>query len=78
METAKLFKNGRSQAVRLPKRYAFSGSEVYVTKVNGVVMLVPKGKGIWKPFLESLDMFSEDYLANKREQGHPQRRESFA
>jgi antitoxin VapB len=78
METAKLFKNGRSQAVRLPKRYAFSGSEVYVTKVNGVVMLVPKGKGIWKPFLESLDMFSDDYLAGKREQGHLEKRESLA
>lgn len=78
METAKLFKNGRSQAVRLPKRYAFSGSEVYVTKVNGIVMLVPKGKGIWKPFLESLDMFSDDYLGDKREQGDLERRESLA
>jgi antitoxin VapB len=78
METAKLFKNGRSQAVRLPKRYAFSGSEVYVTKVNGIVMLVPKGKSIWKPFLESLDMFSEDYLANRREQSNLERRESLA
>jgi antitoxin VapB len=78
METAKLFKNGRSQAVRLPKRYAFSGSEVYVTKVNGIVMLVPKGKGIWKPFLESLDMFSEDYLAGNREQGNLERREPLA
>jgi antitoxin VapB len=78
METAKLFKNGRSQAVRLPKRYAFSGSEVYVTKVNGVVMLVPKGKGIWKPFLESINMFSDDYLAGNREQGNLDRREPLA
>jgi antitoxin VapB len=77
VETAKLFKNGRSQAVRLPKRYAFSGSEVYVTKVNGVVMLVPKGKGIWRPFLESLHMFSDDYLAGGREQGKLERRESL-
>jgi antitoxin VapB len=75
METAKLFKNGRSQAVRLPKRYAFSGSEVYVTKVNGVVMLVPKGKGVWKPFLDSLGMFSDDYLAGNREQSNLDRSE---
>ena len=60
------------------ERYAFSGSEVYVTKVNGIVMLVPKGKGIWKPFLESLDMFSDDYLGDKREQGDLERRESLA
>lgn len=78
MDTAKLFKNGRSQAVRLPKRYAFSGSEVYVAKVNGIVMLVPKGKGIWKPFLESLDMFTEDFLAGKREQGSLEKRESLS
>ena len=42
MDTAKLFKNGRSQAVRLPKEYALPGNEVYVKRVNGIVMLIPK------------------------------------
>jgi antitoxin VapB len=78
VNTAKLFKNGRSQAVRLPKQYAFSGSEVYVTKVNGIVMLVPKGKSIWKPFLDSLDMFSEDFMQGSRELGKPEKRESLS
>ena len=77
MDTAKLFKNGRSQAVRLPKQYAFSGDEVYVTKVNGVVMLVPKGKGAWKPLLDSLGMFSEDFLKESRVQGSLEKRESL-
>jgi antitoxin VapB len=77
MDTAKLFKNGRSQAVRLPKQYALPGEEVYVTKVNGIVMLVPKGKGIWKPFLDSLDMFSADYMNSPREQGSVEERESI-
>jgi len=62
VDTAKLIKNGRCQAVRLPKQYAFTGDEVFITKVNGVVMLVPKGKGVWKPFLDSLGMFSEDFF----------------
>ena len=75
MDTAKLFKNGRSQAVRLPKQYALPGVEVYVTKVNGIVMLVPKGKGIWKPFLDSLDMFSEDFVNSPRVQGSSEDRE---
>ena len=35
METAKLFKNGRSQAVRLPKEFRFEGDEVYVKPVAG-------------------------------------------
>ena len=42
MDTAKLFKNGRSQAVRLPKEYALSGKEVYIKRINGVVILIPK------------------------------------
>ena len=42
MQTAKLFKNGRSQAVRLPKEFRFEGEEVYVKRVGGGVMLLPK------------------------------------
>jgi antitoxin VapB len=77
MDTAKLFKNGRSQAVRLPKQYAFSGDEVYVTKVNGIVMLVPKGNGAWKPLLDSLSMFSDDFFRESRTQGSLEKRESL-
>jgi antitoxin VapB len=40
METAKLFTNGRSQAVRLPKAFRFEGSEVYIKKVDGGVLLI--------------------------------------
>ncbi|MEA2853457.1 MAG: antitoxin VapB, partial [Rhodospirillaceae bacterium] len=42
MQTAKLFKNGRSQAVRLPKEFRFEGDEVYVKPVAGGVMLLSK------------------------------------
>ena len=37
MMTAKLFENGRSQAVRLPKECRFSGDEVSVSKVVGLL-----------------------------------------
>jgi len=40
-DTAKLFKHGRSQAVRLPKQYRFEGKEVRVTKVGDKVILEP-------------------------------------
>ena len=69
METAKLFKNGRSQAVRLPRKYAFSGDEVFVKKVNGVVMLIPKDEDPWKPLVNSLNKFSDDFFNFSREQG---------
>jgi antitoxin VapB len=39
--TAKLFKHGRSQAVRLPKEFRFEGKEVKVTKVGDKVILEP-------------------------------------
>ena len=42
MQTAKLFKNGRSQAVRLPKEFRFDGDEVYVKRVAGGVVLLAK------------------------------------
>ena len=69
METAKLFKNGRSQAVRLPKRFSIPGDEVYVKKVNGVVMLIPKDEDPWKPLVDSLNKFSDDFFNFNRDQG---------
>lgn len=39
MMTAKLFDNGRSQAVRLPKEYRFQGDEVAINKIGDVVLL---------------------------------------
>lgn len=76
MMTAKLFENGRSQAVRLPKECRFPGDEVSVNKVGDIVILVPK-ENKWAGFLTSLDLFSEDFMANGREQSAEQERESL-
>jgi antitoxin VapB len=47
MQTAKLFKNGRSQAVRLPAEYRFEGDEVLIRRdpVTGDIILSPRNKG---------------------------------
>jgi len=42
MQTAKLFINGRSQAVRLPKNLNFSGNDVFIKKIGKMVVLIPK------------------------------------
>ena len=68
METAKLFKNGRSQAVRLPRKFSLPGEEVYVKKINGVVILIPKDEDPWKPLVDSLEKFSDDFFNFSREQ----------
>ena len=74
MDTAKLFKNGRSQAVRLPREYSLPGDEVYVKKIDGVVMLIPKNEDPWQPLLDSLEKFSDDFFNFKRDQGILQKR----
>lgn len=75
MDTAKLFRNGRSQAVRLPKEYAFTGDEVYVKKVDGIVLLIPKDSDPWQPFVESLGDFTDDFFDQDRDQGQVEQRE---
>ena len=75
METAKIFMNGRSQAIRLPKKYRFEGSEVYIKKVGNAVMLIPY-QAPWQSLQDSLDMFSADFMES-REQPEPQEREEF-
>jgi len=44
---AKLFVSGRSQAVRLPKEFRFKGSEVYIKKEKGKVILSEKPQKTW-------------------------------
>ena len=76
MQTAKIFMNGRSQAVRLPKEYQFRGNEVYIQKHGDAVLLFPHGK-LWEIFIEGINDFSDDFMATGREQGNNQERESF-
>jgi antitoxin VapB len=72
MNKAKIFPNGRSQAVRLPKEYQFAAKEVYVNRVGNVVMLFPKKKG-WEILAESLNHFTDDFMA-ERNQGKIEKR----
>ena len=64
METAKLFRNGRSQAVRLPKEFRFEGDEVYVKRVGNAVVLLPH-QDSWLGLFESLELFSKDFMENR-------------
>ncbi len=57
MNTAKLFNNGHSQAVRLPKAFRFEGSEVFIKRVQEGVLLMPKKHTIWDQWFESLCEF---------------------
>ena len=75
MKTAKLFRNGQSQAVRLPREFRFEGDFVYVKKSGNAVVLLP-ANGIWASLVESLDEFSDDFMAD-RNQPKAQERETL-
>jgi antitoxin VapB len=64
MDTAKVFNNGHSQAVRLPKACRFQDSEVYVKKLDGIVILIPKGSP-WQSMLAGLGDFSPDFMTHR-------------
>ncbi|MGA7629273.1 MAG: AbrB/MazE/SpoVT family DNA-binding domain-containing protein [Terriglobales bacterium] len=75
--TAKLFRNGRSQAVRLPREFRFEGKEVRVRRLNEGVLLEPliTDPGEW--FAE-MDRLRKGYLLPKeRNQPRTPRREVF-
>jgi len=55
VETAKIFISGRSQAVRLPKDFRFKGSEVYIKKENGKVILSEKPQKTWAEIFKEFE-----------------------
>jgi antitoxin VapB len=64
MNTAKIFKSGNSQAVRLPKGFQLEGTEVYVKKVGRGLLMMPTDDP-WASLLGSLDNFSEDFMGER-------------
>ena len=76
MMTAKIFENGGSQAVRLPKEYRFDSNEVSVNKIGNIVLLSPK-LDKWESVLQAIDMFSDDYMADGRADQKVQEREEL-
>ncbi|MCW5881340.1 MAG: antitoxin [Anaerolineae bacterium] len=74
MEIARLFQNGKSQAVRLPKAFRFAGDRVFIKRVGNAVVLLPYEHG-WDTLVESLERFSDDFMG-ERDQSPPQDRES--
>ncbi len=73
MDTAKIFTNGRSQAVRLPKKYRFKSKQVVIFKRGDEVVLKEK-KESWDDFFFEESAFGKDFLS-QREDLHPQERD---
>jgi len=76
METAKIFTNGKSQAVRLPKEFRFEGKEVFIKRVGNTVVLIPKSQNTLETWFLTLKNFSDDFM-EERVQPPQQIRENF-
>ena len=74
MDTAKIFKSGNSQAVRLPKAYQFDTSEVCIFRRGDEIVLKRKPQNLAKAF-ELLTQMSDDFMRDGRCQPSIQDRE---
>lgn len=64
MKTAKLFQNGQSQAVRLPKEFRFDGDQVYVQRVGNAVVLLPFDAP-WQALFDGVQLFTDDFVGTQ-------------
>ena len=73
MKTAKIFRRGNSQAVRIPKEFQMQGEEVQSERKGELSLLGPK-KRSWDAFSESLHKFTDDFMRDGRNQAQLQKR----
>jgi len=66
VQRAKVFKNGRSQAIRLPKEFRVSAGEVYLKRAPEGFLVVPRDP--WEVFLEGVEEVSDEFMAEGRQQ----------
>lgn len=74
MQKAKLFINGRSQAVRIPKAYRFEGNEVYIKKVPGGVLLLSEKRSPWDLWEKNLMKYDEPLMLERNQPKRQQER----
>ena len=72
MQTAKVFQNGRSQAIRLPKDFRVESDEVYLKKTPEGFLVIARDP--WEIFFEGVEELSDDFMADGRKQPEPQKR----
>jgi len=71
-QKAKVFMNGRSQAVRLPREFRFESDEVFVRKQGDEIILSPK-KSTWDSFFDQPTAFGKKFLKDREQAPHQER-----
>jgi antitoxin VapB len=73
LATAKVFQNGASQAVRLPKEFRFDADEVCVKRIGSAVLLFPKDDA-WRLMASSIGAADNDFMPNRRQPKRAEKR----
>lgn len=68
--------SGNSQAVRLPADFRIDAKEVYVKRNGGNLVLMPR-EDVWNVFVESLSMFTNDFMESRKQPLQKKRGELF-
>lgn len=76
MKEAKIFQNGQSQAVRLPKEFRFAGDKVFIKKLGKAVVLIPIDNP-WESLFDSLKKFSKDFMKSRNQPDQQHRKDLF-
>jgi antitoxin VapB len=74
MKTAKIFRSGNSQVVRIPNEFQLAGKEVEIERQGDVLLLRPRNRS-WDTLTKSLTKFSQDYMKSGRLQPRLQKRD---
>ena len=75
-ETAKIFTNGGSQALRIPKEFRYDTNEVMENR-NGNIMIVTPLNNKWSGLLQALEMYTDEFMADGRGELPAQEREEL-
>jgi len=75
-KTAKVFKSGNSQALRLPKEFNTDEKQFYIRRIGSSLLLTPKASS-WETVEQSLSAFSDDFFKDGRNQPPIQQRETL-
>jgi antitoxin VapB len=73
LKTARIFRSGNSQAVRIPKEFQLEGREVQIER-RGDVLVLRSRRRSWDALSDSLAKFSEDYMSADRRQPRLEKR----
>ena len=76
MKTTRVFTNGRSQAVRIPKRYRFLSDEVYINKIGDALVLTPVAS-LAEAFDRGAALLTDDFLSGGLPESLPSAREEL-